>query len=64
MFEVSKQSYQLCGPVGVSYATFAFLLFVLELSEVFATCWNDITISMNSRETRKASHFAQTFHSK
>jgi hypothetical protein len=61
MFEVSKQSYQLCGPVGVSYAKFAFLLFVLELCEFFATCWNDIAISLNS-ETRKTSHFAQTLN--
>jgi hypothetical protein len=38
MYEVQKQFYQLFGPVGVWYAFFALIFFVLEVLTCFETC--------------------------
>jgi hypothetical protein len=48
MHEVQKQYYQLCGPVGLSYALFALLLLVSEGFKCVETCRNDTSTSLNS----------------
>jgi hypothetical protein len=52
MYEVPKQSYQLCGPDGVSYASFALLFFVLEVFKCFGKCSNDTSTSLNSEKSQ------------
>jgi hypothetical protein len=49
VYEVPKQSYQLCGPIGVSYDLFALLfLLVFEVLKCFEKWGNDTSTSLNA----------------